>query len=129
MKIKGKAVGDSRVPTADRLYFLIHPPLTKPSPANESRPIYLSKDWSIGKATDYCAKRLKIDNQNNQLDSPKLRLFVQETGELLTHDMDSILGSFVNDCIIDGDSLVLEFIDFEIAKQCGSVRIDPDKYN
>ncbi|XP_039282278.1 AN1-type zinc finger protein 1 [Nilaparvata lugens] len=127
MKIKGKAVGDFRVPTTDRLYFLIQPPLT--TPGKETKPIYLSKDWSIGKATDYCAKRLNIDNHNNQLDSPKLRLFLQETGQLITHDMDTILGSFINDSIIDGDSLVLEFIDFEVAKQCGPVRIDPEKYN
>lgn len=45
MKIKGKAVGDNKIPTTDRIFFTVHPPLSNPT--QTSRPLFVSKTWTV----------------------------------------------------------------------------------
>lgn len=48
MKIKGSAVGDNRVPVADRLFFAVAPPLSGKESVS-AKSIFFSKEWTLGK--------------------------------------------------------------------------------
>lgn len=41
MKMKGKSVGDNKIPVADRVFFTVHPP------SGNSRPLFVSKSWTV----------------------------------------------------------------------------------
>lgn len=41
MKLKGKSVGDNKIPVADRVFFTVH------APSGNSRPLFVSKDWTV----------------------------------------------------------------------------------
>jgi len=111
MKLKGKALGDNKIPTDDRIYFSIHPPL-KNNHAIPAVPLFTSKTWTIGRTIDLFAVRLKIENRNDKSNSPKLRLFKLENGEHLSNKMDLVIGRMVTDGLIfNGDSLILHYTD------------------
>lgn len=109
MKIKGSAVGLKTVPTANRIYFLVAPPVG-PSAQSKARSLFVDKEWSYGKAIDFLAKKLNVNNTNNNITEPQLRLFSTE-GELLSDDLSEILHNLLdNGVLVDGDSLILEYI-------------------
>lgn len=39
--MKGKSVGDNKIPVADRVFFTVHPP------SGNSRPLFVSKSWTV----------------------------------------------------------------------------------
>lgn len=130
MKIKGKAFGDNKVPVVDRLFFNVHYPLVN-DVSKEARALFISKTWTVGRAIDFFAKRMKVENNNNVQDAPKLRLFIKENGLLVTNEMDTVFEALVKDqIIIDGDSLVLEYVKPNIAESNDfeSVTISSEKY-
>jgi len=111
MKLKGKALGDNKIPVNDRVYFSIHPPM-KDNCAIPAVPLFTSKTWTVGRTIDLFAVRLKIENRNDKSNTPKLRLFKLEDGEHLSNQMDSVIGRMVSDGIVlNGDSLILHYID------------------
>ncbi|XP_075228810.1 AN1-type zinc finger protein 1-like isoform X2 [Lycorma delicatula] len=129
MKIKGKAFGDNRIPETDRVFFLVYYPYTEGT-SKESRPLFVSKTWSVGRAIDFFAKRMKVENNNNVEDAPKLRLFLKDSGNLITHQMDTVLETILNDqVIINGDSLVIEYVEPDIVNQCAFIQISSEKYS
>lgn len=128
MKIKGKAFGDNKIPVVDRLFFSVHYPLTD-GICKECRPLFVSKTWSVGRVIDFFSKRMKIENNNNVQTAPKLRLFVKDSGCLITHNMDTVMETLIKDqVLLDGDSLVLEYVEPDIVNNCGLVNISPEKY-
>lgn len=123
MKLKGKALGDNKIPTNDRVYFSIHPPI-KDNCAIPAVPLFTSKTWTVGRSIDLFAVRLKIENRNDKSSSPKLRLFKLEDGEHLSNQMDCVIGRMVNDGLLfNGDSLILHYVDATKTP----VEIEPDK--
>ncbi|KAI5713648.1 hypothetical protein M8J76_002757 [Diaphorina citri] len=110
MKLKSKAVGDHRIPTVDRVYFNIHAPKIEPSPGQEKcKPIYVSRDWSLGKVIDFAATKLKVVNENrNPGVSAKLRLF-KTSGEAIGDEFSQSLGELIKgEVIYSGENLILE---------------------
>lgn len=111
MKLKGKALGDNKIPTTDRVYFSVHPPI-KDDCALSAVPLFTSKTWTIGRTIDLFAVRLKIENRNDKSNSPKLRLFKLDDGEHLSNQMDRVVGPMVSDGLVfNGDSLILHYVD------------------
>lgn len=111
MKLKGKALGDNKIPTNDRVYFSIHPPL-KNNQALPVVPLFTSKSWTVGRTIDLFAVRLKIENRNDKSNTPKLRLFKLEDGKHLSNQMDCVIGRMVTDGIVfNGDSIILHYVD------------------
>ncbi|XP_022160548.1 AN1-type zinc finger protein 1-like [Myzus persicae] len=123
MKLKGKALGDNKIPVIDRVYFTIHPPI-KDNKVTSAVPLFTSKTWTVGRTIDLFAVRLKIENRNDKSNAPKLRLFKLEDGEHLSNQMDSVIGRMVTDGLIfNGDSLILHYVD----ATRNPVEIEPEK--
>lgn len=111
MKLKGKALGDNKIPTNDRVYFLVHPPM-KDNNIIPAVPLFTSKTWTVGRTIDLFAVRLKIENRNDKSNTPKIRLFKLEDGNHLSNQMDSVIGRMVNGGLVfNGDSLILHYVD------------------
>lgn len=122
MKLKGKALGDNKIPTNDRVYFNIHPPM-KNNNAIPAVPLFTSKTWTVGRTIDLFAVRLKIENRNDKSNTPKLRLFKLEDGEHLSNQMDRVIGRMVTDGLLfNGDSLILHYVD----TSKNPIEIEPD---
>lgn len=123
MKLKGKALGDNKIPITDRVYFTIHPPM-KDNQVISAVPLFTSKTWTVGRTIDLFAVRLKIENRNDKSNTPKLRLFKLENGEHLSNQMDQVIGRMVTDGIVfSGDSLILNYVD----ATKNPVEIEPEK--
>lgn len=111
MKLKGKALGDNKIPINDRVYFSVHPPM-KDSRAISAVSLFTSKTWTVGRTIDLFAVRLKIENRNDKSNAPKLRLFKLEDGKHLSNQMDLVIGRMVTDGLVfNGDSLILHYVD------------------
>ncbi|KAF6209907.1 hypothetical protein GE061_015661 [Apolygus lucorum] len=109
MKMKGSAFGDNHIPTVDRIFLAIAPPLLGKEKSS-ARCIFFSKDWSLGKVLDSAAKRLKVDNKNDRPDEPQLTFFTLD-GRLVSPVMDPTLSSLIaSGHLVDGDSIILEYI-------------------
>lgn len=126
MKIKGKALGDGKIPTDNRLYFYVHPPSTNEDADLKPSPLYTSKEWSVGRTIDLFSKKLKVANKNNEANEPKLRLFKLSDGTLISNTTDIIIGTLVDNSIINGDSLILTYVSEETLKSGNPVLIDDD---
>ncbi|KAK0158514.1 hypothetical protein PV328_009510 [Microctonus aethiopoides] len=108
MRLKGRAIGCKGIPTENRRYFLIYPPLS--SPKKESRAIYVCQQWTVGKAIDSIAEILGIRNSNNMANAEKLRIFHHYNGNILVDKVDIVLSDlFNNNTLIDGQNLILEY--------------------
>lgn len=112
MKLKGKALGDNKIPVNERVYFSIYPPL-KDNHIVSAVPLFTSKNWTVGRTIDLFAVRLKIENQKHDKSNIlKLRLFKQKDGNHLSNKMDSLIGRMVSDELMaNGDSLILHYVD------------------
>lgn len=118
MKLKQKAVGDKGIPDVDRVFFKIILPLGSKT---ASTPVYISRNWTVGRAVDSLAITFGIRNDNNISTAKLLGLFDTSNGALLPHDkiISSLLetGKSQNETakIYNGDSLILEYIDRGLA--------------
>jgi hypothetical protein len=61
MRLKVKAVGSKGIPVTDRVYFLMHSPLTV---LQKSKAVFVAKQWSIGRVIDSVADLCDIPNRN-----------------------------------------------------------------
>lgn len=108
IRLKGKAKGDSNIPTADRIYFLIFPPLKSEA---KSKAVYVSKQWAIGRVMDTCAVLCDVTNRNNVANASQLRLFRKSDGLQITRDMSVELSNLMETSdVVNGESLILEYI-------------------
>lgn len=107
MKLKGKAVGTPSIPTSNRMYFLLLLPKTL---KKESKAIFVSKDWTVGKVIDSVCTICNVVNRNNETSAPKLRLFKTD-GTQVSSDtslkIEELLGS---NKILNGETLILEYV-------------------
>ena len=88
MKLKSISVGQQSIPLEERLYFYVSFVPNEWSFDQElkkfnEKPIYLCKEWSIGKCVDWIATNFDLKNRNNEYLQPKL---VITTEELLRQD-------------------------------------------
>lgn len=108
MRLKGKAIGFKGIPTSDRVYFLIYPPLAVPQ---KSKAVFMARQWPIGRVIDSAADLCNIPNRNNQTAARKLRLFHQHNGQMLCTEMERKLEQLLNEgTVMDGETLILEYV-------------------
>lgn len=110
MKIKNKAFGDNKIPIDNRLYFSVLPPWIDENTHYKAVPLFTSKQWSVGRTIDLFSKKLKVDNKNNEVNEPKLRLFKLSDGSLISKTTDVLMESLIDSVIVNGDSLILNYV-------------------
>ncbi|XP_011505565.1 PREDICTED: AN1-type zinc finger protein 1-like isoform X2 [Ceratosolen solmsi marchali] len=107
MRLKGHSIGPDHISTTERCYFLVHPPIKI---FNNSKGIFVSIHWSIGKVIDSMADLLQIPNNNNITNLTKLRLYHHLTGNIVTNKMDVTLSELLNTKIlVNGQTIILEY--------------------
>jgi hypothetical protein len=105
MKLKSRATGDKRVPQEERVCFEV---IRLDDGQIKSHPLFFSKEWSVGKAVDYCAVVLGLENRNNIPSVPRLQLFDRGTGEAI--GMSHKFQWCINQGILkNGHSLILDY--------------------
>lgn len=138
MRIKQKAVGPKSVPASDRVYFAIGKPknmdakpvkvikdvnnlvnietVTLDPDLKDSVGVFVSSKWSLGRAIDSICDSCNITNDNNKMGSVKLRLFRQLDRYCISPTkMDVDIGDLMKqEVLIEGDKLLVEYIDSEI---------------
>lgn len=106
MRIKNKATGLKTIPPSDRVYFNIQNKIK-----NQLTPVFVSKNWSLGRAIDAIAVELKLQNCNNKAQALKLRLFRKKDFHIVCENLSETLENLLKtDVIIDGDTLILEYV-------------------
>lgn len=127
MKLKSKATGEKSIPTTDRVYLAIKKPINNNSKALQSNPkeiqvstqfddkatpVFVSKNWTIGRCIDSISNLCSIKNENNVSAAPKLRLFREsDSMSICLNKMDQTVQNLLDKkIIIDGERLILEYI-------------------
>lgn len=109
MKIKSTAVGDNHVPTMDRVYFSVAPPILT-NTISQHRNFFVSKHWTLGKSIEMFAKKFRVRDGYDNLEEPKLRIFDLEGMPVPGLTGDTISELIQIGVIMDGDSLILEYV-------------------
>ncbi len=110
MKIKGKALGENKIPAVDRIYFSVQPPWVNENADYKPSPLFTSRQWSVGRTIDLFSKKLKVVNKNNEMNEPKLRLFRMLDGKLLAKTTEVVMGTLMGAVVQDGDSLIMDYV-------------------
>ncbi|XP_046490018.1 AN1-type zinc finger protein 1 [Neodiprion pinetum] len=113
MRLKGRAVGFNGIPTDERRYFLVYPPITGSlKHTGGPKAVFTCLRWSLGRTIDAFTDALSVPNTNNLSKSQKLKLFHQNTGYALSERMDILISDLLSSAsLIDGESLILEYSD------------------
>lgn len=108
MRLKNKAIGLKSIPVTDRVYFNV----THPKPGNEkTTAVFVSKQWTLGRAIDAIAQELKLQNNNNKSNEKKLRLFKKDGNNIVSSNMSTGLTALLENVIIDGEDLIMTYVD------------------
>ena len=106
MKIKQKAVGDKGLPDSERVYMNIIVPEKYKSLI---KPVFVSKQWSVGKSIDDIASRLKLENRNNDTTAEKLKLLDPETKDAFLFER--VVSELLSEeSLFNGGTLLLEYM-------------------
>lgn len=109
-------MGESKIPTDDRVYFSVHVPIV--NGVVKPTPMYTSSKWSVGRSIDLFSKRLKVVNRNNESNESKLRLFKVSDGFPISKATDILMETLLADSTIrNGDSLILHYVEEEDLKK------------
>ncbi|KAJ8911864.1 hypothetical protein NQ315_012530 [Exocentrus adspersus] len=109
MRIKNRATGIKSVPIPDRIYFNV---IFLKEGNEKATAVFVSKQWSLGRAIDAIAQELKLENNNNKRNEKKLRLFKKDTKEIVSNKMSTGLQILLqDDILINGEDLVIEYIE------------------
>ncbi|XP_067929857.1 AN1-type zinc finger protein 1-like [Watersipora subatra] len=104
MKLKQTATGDAGVPMESRVYLSLVLPIkdTKTSHSAQSA-FWLDKEWTVGRSVDYISSKSNIKNDNNRVNSPKLRLIYGEELLSMEHRLKELLesGSLYNGSTVE----------------------------
>ena len=106
MKIKQKAVGDKGLPDSERVYMNIIVPEKYKSLI---KPVFVSKQWSVGKSIDDIASRLKLENRNNDTTAEKLKLLDPETKDAFLFER-AVSELLSEESLFNGGTLLLEYV-------------------
>ncbi|KAI2796363.1 TEL2, telomere maintenance protein 2 [Blomia tropicalis] len=100
MKLRSTSVGQESIPVEERIYFFISFVPNENSFGQEGKmfrdkPMYLCREWSIGKCVDWLAKHFDLTNRNNDLTQPRL---VLTNEQLLQSGIDQSVAETVKYC-------------------------------
>lgn len=102
MKMKLNAEGISSIPQEDRIYYHVNLP---EECGLQRAPLFFSREWSMGKAVDFMARKYNLRNDNNVVVSKKLLIFSSDGRAFKLQDVFSSL----LDVIPSGSTLVLKY--------------------
>lgn len=104
MKLKMSAKGKATIPTNHRVYFLIYK-----ASDDTNHPVFVSKDWTVGRVLDVVADALKSVNKNHLPNEPHLHLFSASTGTVLQNNkvVDDLLKT---ESVFNGSTIVLAYV-------------------
>lgn len=106
LRIKNKATGLKTVPPIDRVYFNIQHPK-----GDKCFPVYFSRTWTLGRMIDAAAVELNLQNDNNKAQALKLRLFNNESFNVVSKDLSQSLESLIESGIItEGSTLIIQYV-------------------
>lgn len=115
MKIKSKAVGLKTIPTYDRVYLNVK--YFDEKKMKKIMPIFVSNQWTVGRAIDAIAKEMKLTNNNNKSNEKKLRLFKMENNEIVCRNVSTVLHNLLNDkVIVNGQNLIIQYVEDDCVK-------------
>ncbi|XP_040565341.1 AN1-type zinc finger protein 1 [Lepeophtheirus salmonis] len=117
MKLKMNAIGAKSIPTDDRIFFKIV--LPKKNPLS----VYVSKDWSWGKALDSIANLANMPNKNNiSTESKKLLLFHFSDGSLVQpfELMSPTVEELLQNNLVNGETLIMDY--------SSETKVEPQNY-
>lgn len=107
MRLKSKAGGSKTIPTDDRVYFSV-------SVGSERVvPVFVSKNWTVGRVIDAVASECKLTNHNNKTTGKMLRLFKQDRTVLTKNVSDSLDILLAQEVIVNGDDLIIDYVEAE----------------
>ena len=109
MKIKLNSLGNKGLPESERVYFKVALPKgSKQKFIN----LFVSSQWSIGRAVDSVAELAQCENRNNVSEAKKLRLFQSDTGEYIDNST-TVKQCIKEEVFFSGSTLILEYVDNE----------------
>lgn len=110
MKLKQKASGQSSVPMSERLYFRVEYQRSAEQNNFDTKEMFLSKEWSVGKCIDWLASHLSLVNNNNNPMASKLVLsLVSEDKQVLP--MSQTLKQLESEGLFrNGDTVCLKYV-------------------
>ncbi|XP_028925199.1 AN1-type zinc finger protein 1 [Ornithorhynchus anatinus] len=109
MKLKMHACGDKSLPQTERIYFQVF--LPKGS-REQSKPMFFSRTWSVGRAVDFAASVADLKNDNNRATAKKLKICHPVSGEALP--LDHSLETWIakeDDPLYNGGNVILEYLE------------------
>ena len=110
MKLKQSAAGQSSLPMTERLYFKIGYQKSSQNNSFETRDVFLSKEWSVGKCIDWLSSHLSLTNNNNNPLAPKLVL-CSDPESVDPFSMSLTLKEMESEGVVQsGDKLCLKYI-------------------
>lgn len=107
MRLKSKAGGSKSIPTDDRVYFSVS------VRSERVVPVFVSKNWTVGRVIDAVASECKLTNHNNKSTEKKLRLFKQDRTVLSKNLSDTLASILAQEVIMNGDDLIIDYVDEE----------------
>jgi hypothetical protein len=102
-RVKLRAKGDDKVPVEKR--FFLETTVKVGKAPLEPIPLFVSREWTIGRVVDFIATRAKVPNNNNKPGRPKLVLLHCRSGAILPFDIPLAL---LEPEVVDGDKVVLQ---------------------
>ncbi|KAG5886064.1 hypothetical protein JTB14_009512 [Gonioctena quinquepunctata] len=104
MKIKNKATGLKSIPVDNRIYFNV-------THAERTVPVFVSNQWTVGRAIDAIALEMTLKNNNNKENEKKLRLFKNQDNNIISQSVSVTVNTLVDEkVIVDGESLIIEYV-------------------
>jgi hypothetical protein len=102
-QLKKNARGDAKLPPERRIYLHVEASADTTTAKFPTGDFFYAREWSVGRMLDEAAKKLQVQNVNNQGkgEDEKLRVFHVEGGRLL--DFGEKLGA----CLVNGNTVVL----------------------
>lgn len=102
-ELKKTAKGDEKLPMEKRVYLFVEAEAATTTSKFSKGQFFFSKDWAVGRVLDEAARKLQIENVNNQNDDERqrLRVFHVEGGRLLE------FSEKVGASLVSGNTIVL----------------------
>lgn len=106
MKLKMKAEGSDAVPMSERVYYNVE--LPGGAGGSPDKPMFFSREWSVGKVVDFVAQKNGLRNSNNRPSSGQQLILLDTNGDWV--EMSQPLKSLLNSTLPSGGKMVLKYV-------------------
>ncbi|CCG22550.1 hypothetical protein CORT_0B08450 [Candida orthopsilosis Co 90-125] len=109
-RLKKYAQGDAKIPLSDRIYIwcvYVKDPNICMNIEQDKKPVYISKNWVIGKSLDSIAEKSRIPNINNSTTKADERLNIFKIDEVKNDEPRLVKNSDKSSILKNGDIIYL----------------------